>query len=556
MKKTALTLLLAAASAGLDAQTISDALRYSESNYEGTARTLAMGNAFTALGGDLGAVTINPAGSAVAGYSQITITPALNISVNTAGGTLLPDRNTPSYFGNRLRNSNTRFNIPNFGVALNVDTHRTKGIKNINLGFIVNTTNRFQEDLMTSGENSSTSFMGSEAFYANGYDFNELLQEDAYDYYNAPWRTILAAQSGMISNLTDYPDEYVGASEVITDSGISIGGPLDQSYQRQTLGFKYDYVFNLGINISDYVYVGANLGITSFNYDSATRFTEAAVEPADFENNFHIDDGTETGQDVTTFFNDMIYDYRLSANGAGVYGKFGIIVTPFGGLRLGAAVQTPTGMTITENWSESASTTFTDSRFNMSGETPVGEYTYRLISPFRANFGAAWTFGKFGLVSVDYEMCDYSTMKFREIGMQSGEFDAQNGDIGRFMGTSHMLRAGIEIKPVESFAIRAGYGMTTSPQKTEDEFGNLVYVNRIGKNTTTHKGSFGIGYSSKGSFFADAACSFTRYCDEYILPYDDYIFNDDGTIPADALVPEIRNVRTLWNVMITLGFRF
>ncbi len=558
MKKTALILLLTAAAFSMKAQTIDDALRFSESNYEGTARTLAMGNAFTALGGDLGAVTINPAGSAVARYSQLTITPALNIAVNTAGGTILPGENSPYSFANRLTNSTTRFNIPNFGVALNFDTHRTKGIKNINVGFIVNTTNRFQENLMTSGENNATSFMGAEAYYAYGYDFNELLQSDAYDYYNAPWRTILAAQSGMISNLTDAPEEFVGASEVIDDSGIHIGGPLHQSYQRQTTGFKYDYVFNLGFNISDYVYIGANLGITSFNYDSATRFTEAAVDPSMFPNDFTItsDDPDVGDEAVTTYFNDMLYDYRYTANGAGVYGKFGIIVTPLAGLRLGAAVQTPVSTTINETWSESASTTFTDSEFNMSAETPVGEYSYRLISPLRANFGVAYTFGKYGLVSVDYEMCDYSTMKFKETGMQSGEFDAQNSDIKDFMGTSHMLRAGIEIKPVESFAIRAGYGLTTSPKKDMDEYGNIVYVSKLADKTMTNKWSFGLGYSSKGSFYADAACSFTRYGNEYIIPYDDYIFNDDGTVPVEAWTPEIQNIRSLWNVMLTLGFRF
>ena len=66
MKKTAITLLLIVAGGGVgaNAQTMYDALRFSENNYEGTARTIAMGNAFTALGGDPGAVTINPAGSA------------------------------------------------------------------------------------------------------------------------------------------------------------------------------------------------------------------------------------------------------------------------------------------------------------------------------------------------------------------------------------------------------------------------------------------------------------------------------------------------------------
>jgi len=83
MKKIALVSLLAFAAAGAGAQTIGDALQFSEYNYYGTARTIAMGNAFTALGGDLGSIGINPAGSAVARYSQFTITP--NVSIVSTG---------------------------------------------------------------------------------------------------------------------------------------------------------------------------------------------------------------------------------------------------------------------------------------------------------------------------------------------------------------------------------------------------------------------------------------------------------------------------------------
>ena len=63
MKKTAITLLLIGMAVCAEAQTMYDALRFSENNYEGTARTMAMGNAFTALGGDLGSISINPAGN-------------------------------------------------------------------------------------------------------------------------------------------------------------------------------------------------------------------------------------------------------------------------------------------------------------------------------------------------------------------------------------------------------------------------------------------------------------------------------------------------------------
>lgn len=569
MKKTILIFSLAFVAVCAGAQTMDDALRFSENNYEGSARTMAMGNAFTALGGDLGAVTINPAGSAVAKYSQITISPSLNISVNTAGGTPVPGETSPNAFGNSLTNSLTRFSIPNYGVSMNFDLHRTRGLKNVSIGFVANSTGRFQEGLMTSGRNNSTSIMGALAAGATGFDASALSSPDAY-YNNIKWAYITAYQSGMISELTDYPTQFIAASEKIetiddgngnTHLNIYPAGALDQSYQRQTRGYKNDYVFNIGFNISDYVYIGANLGITALNYSSASRYAESAVDPDLFGIEYHIDDGTETGQDITTYFHDMQYDDEYTATGTGIYGKFGVIVTPGGGFRIGAAVQTPVSTTITENWSESGSTTYSDSQFNMSSESPVGEYRYRLISPFRANFGLAYTLGNFGLISVDYELCDYSTMKFKELGMQSGEFDTQNSEIADFMGTSHMLRAGIEIKPIPQFAIRAGYGLTTSPRKGVNAYGDSVYIGEVYKNTMTHKGSFGLGYSSDGSFFADIACSYTKYPYEYIYPYS---IAYDGVTDAvsfegdysDVLAPEIQNKRGLWNVMLTLGFRF
>ena len=54
------------------AQNSSDVLRYGSENLQGTARFQGMGGAFGALGGDLSALNINPAGSAVFNNSLIT----------------------------------------------------------------------------------------------------------------------------------------------------------------------------------------------------------------------------------------------------------------------------------------------------------------------------------------------------------------------------------------------------------------------------------------------------------------------------------------------------
>ncbi len=84
MKKILISLAAVVTVTALQAQTAYDALLYSKQNYQGTARSVAMGNAFTALGGDLGALGINPAASALYKHSELVFTPAFNIiSSNT-----------------------------------------------------------------------------------------------------------------------------------------------------------------------------------------------------------------------------------------------------------------------------------------------------------------------------------------------------------------------------------------------------------------------------------------------------------------------------------------
>ena len=264
------------------AQSAYDGLLFSENNYEGTARSVAMGNAFTALGGDLGSVTINPAGSAVAGYSQISFTPALTFSASTAQGVSPFSDGTLPYFERAMKSSMTRFALPNVGMTFNWNTNRTSGLKNLTFGFVVNKTGSWDDDIYANGVNSTTSYMGALAWETDGINVADLEGSSAYDY--APWKSVVGYQSGMISTFGGNTDRYVGASELVFDNGdIVLGGALDQTYGRRVVGSKYDYVFNFGGNVSDFVYFGVNLGITSLNYGYDEYFKEEAIDPADFE---------------------------------------------------------------------------------------------------------------------------------------------------------------------------------------------------------------------------------------------------------------------------------
>jgi uncharacterized membrane protein len=443
------------------------------------------------------------------------------------------------YFEKQFKNTATHFAIPNLGMTFNWETGRSSGLKNVSFGFIMNRVNSWNEDLYAAGPNHTTSFMGAMAVEATeaGLLGSNLNMNNAYDY--DPWKYVVGYQSGMISTFGGYDDQFVGASEVIFgnmgNTEISLGGPLDQSYGRRVRGSKNDYLINLGFNISDFIYLGANLGITSMYYSYDEYFKEKAIDPSDFE--IALDNGQ------TMYFDSMKYKYSYSTSTSGVYGKFGFIITPGFGLRIGAAIQTPTASTINENWQYKGETTYTDNGFNAAAESPEGEDHYKFREPWRANFGLAYTLGKLAVFSVDYELCNYSTMKFKRNGFDDGReyFIDLNDEIKGTFGTSSMLRAGIEIKPLDVLAVRAGYGVTTAPE-------TLIEV------PAAQNVSLGVGYVSKKSFFADIACRYSFATDEYIMPYSDYMYDAAGNITDFA--PEILNRKDNWKVLLTLGWRF
>ncbi len=530
------------------AQTAFDAYRLSENDYDGTARTMAMGNAFTALGGDLGSIGINPAGSAVAGYSQITVTPGVTFAATTSQGILPFQGSTQTYFENKMKSSITNFCLPNVGVTVNFNTSRTSGLKNFTFGFVMNQTADYTEDVYAKGTNSNTSFMGALAYNTQmsevGLTGSYLGSDNAFDYYE-DWMSAIGFQSGMISTLGGTDNEFIGASEVMDGENIQLGGPIKQAYGRKVKGSKSDYIINFGANISDLVYFGANLGITSTEYSYRDYFKEDAIDPADFKITYNIEQEDGTVVQENAWWSGMKYGSTYSASGIGYYGKFGVIVTPGSGLRIGAAIQTPTINVITEEFQDEGETTYTDGNFDAYAKSPDGGFRYQMVSPLRANFGLAYTIGKIGLVSADYELCNYGSMKYKPTSSDYGEdyFDGTNEVIDQNFRIQHLLRLGAEFKPVTGLSIRTGYGLMTSAE---------AKVSAL----RTQNVALGLGYSTKKSFFIDLAAKRAFPAKEYYMPYSDYIFNENGEVVENGFVPEIEIQKSLWKVILTLGWRF
>lgn len=544
MKQAAIIVFTLMISLTAGAQTLQDAINFSEYNYEGTARTIAMGNAFTAIGGDLGSININPAGSAVAPYSQVTITPAVYISTNDAVG--LSFDNRPNGFQYSNRRTKTTGGVPNLGFTVNFNTNNSRGLKNVTVGFIANRSNSYRDAALAAGRNERTSLTGAMAVATNGYNINDLLDKNAWDNSKLPFGAILAAQAGLIENITkDKPNEYVGITEhlrldsqgrpILDSNGKYIIDqvPVDQIYSRLINGNRTDYVFNVGFNIANIFYIGANLGVISLDYDFEETLIERAEDPMLFQSGFK----------------QLKHTNVYNTSGSGVYGKFGVLITPFSGFRIGAAIQTPTAFRLHDHYFTEASSEFLDWSKDASAGTPDGEYRYKLTSPLRVNVGVAYVLGKTALISADYEYSNYQHMRLAGHYVTDGSvFEGLNNEINDLAGVQHNFRAGLEVKPVQGFALRAGYGFSTSPEK-HFEGENITADSRAvysGTESWSHRYSFGLGYDEGGYFFGDIGCS-ARQNTDYIMPYADY-----AAVPS----PTIKNKRWLWTVALTIGIRF
>lgn len=530
-----------------------DAYLFSQNEYGGTARSAAMGNAVTALGGDPGTIGINPAGSSVSSYSQFMFTSGLSIDKTWSEGTIAEGDVSAVGYGNLVENTYARFKVPNAGFIFNFDTGRRHGLKRTSVGFVMNSTGDYTGRMVATGINSNNSFGAFLASYADGFATNVMANE-AWDYVGdlsrmPPWIAMTAYRSGMISGVTGADGAYIALTEVLDDDGnFRMAAPVFQKYGRKTTGYKNDWVMNFSANWDDKFFLGANLGITALRYDML-EFWEEAPDPSAPEEFpvINYSDGTSTR------FKSMLMKRNFVLDGSGIYAKAGFIWVPVQGVRIGGAIQTPTIMDITERYGYSGETNL-EGKTRGSVNSAEDYWGYDMVFPFRYNFGAALTLGNFAIVSADYEGVKYSQSRFRVStddefdGYDPGTFDNQNQDIRDLLGVSHSLRLGAELKPMPGIAIRTGYNYITSGIKDGSEDAKQIV-------------SFGLGYSSTGSFYADCSLRFRFLPDEYIIPYYYYYAPDPAQFYNKAkdesvLTPEIRLQSTVTEATVTVGWRF
>lgn len=503
MKKILLPIFLAFASVSV-AQNLTDALRYSIEDQKGTARFRSMGGAFGAIGGDFSAININPAGGAVFSSSEVGF---------SFGDQL--QKSDVTFFGNLkkdLKEADFAFN--QFGVVFNLPTSNEKGWRKVNLAFNYEQMRNFDnQSIKFSGLNNDTNlgdYFLSFASYNGGIQQQDLMLTNyenkiaigsfdlSYLYgeelrkAKAPnifRKALLGYTVGLINpksgirelneNMTD---EQANAVLQEKEYYNNVAMPTLQQYEIETSGGVQKYNFNISSQYDD-VYIGLNLNTHIVDYNQRRTLLETYRGATDIKSAFYREDLHTTGQGFSL--------------------QLGAIVKVTQELRLGASYASPTWYTLHDETEEYLSVeSVTEGTFFANPRTTVVYEEYKFRSPSAWTASAAYVFGKWGLIDIDYTYKGYANTYFR-----SSLHKVENDIITEQLQDTNALRVGGELR-YKGASMRAGYRWEQSPYRKKY---NTAMGNRSGF-------AFGLGYAFSGirlDFAYDISNQNTAY-----VPYE------------------------------------
>jgi hypothetical protein len=483
------------------AQYSQDAVLFSTSQPGSTSRIKAIGNAQTAIGGDLSSISGNPAGIGFFTHSEAAFTGEYNSSSIKA-----------SYFGNT---SNASTSNPNLNGASAVfysrlnssrGSDKTQGWLSLNFGVSFNRTNDFYQNVNYGGNNAASSIANYYANLANqfGIDNGHTLQDWAYDH-------------ALIDQYYIDPADHAKGSTYKSN----VKPNVVQNNGSQRAGGQNEFSLSMGANYSNQLYLGVGIGITNLRYELTNTFAETGTAS--------VLDPASLPAVVTTNVNyASAYSQNQSTTGDGFNARIGFIYKPTDAFRIGATFTTPTYYTVQDDYSESLVTQYKSG--TVPNPAPSGPqdypFTYNFHTPLKVSGGMAVFFDKYGFISGDLEYVDYSSIKVND----TNGYDATNDNHElktQYRSTAN-ARIGGELR-LDQLFFRGGYSVQGSPQKT------------YGGDTKTASAGLGVRLEK---FYVDA--TYTNVTNtQSVFPY-----------LLTTSSPQADLNKTINNVYLTVGFKF
>ena len=492
-KRILIAALLSSAALGGYAQNDADVQRYTANYFGGTARFQSMGGAFGALGGDMSSIHLNPAAVGVYRFGTISFTPALEFNSIDAETDFTS-----------IEDSKTKMVVNNVGFVL-ANEIRHPQWRSINFSVSYNRINTFNDITRLEGRHAANDGLaGDFLFEAQGRRLGELsdfgagLAWDAFVIDNANYTNIGTPNEEAIDD-GEYVLVFDPEQEIRTVQTAERDGRLSET--ALTLGANYD----------DRLYIGFGLGFQDVTYQyEITTVEETVAEP---------------NTDLVRYtFNEI-----LESDGLGVNAKLGFIYRTKV-LRFGASVRTPTVFSMTDNFTADIRSTLQNPDDQISSESGVGFFEYRIRTPWHFMGSVAAVIGKKAILSGQYERIDFGGGELRNSGGADTDFSFINQTIAQGYSASDIFRFGGEYRLSNNFTARAGYAWFANPITSNEQFTD--------ENLNRQHFNFGLGLR-QATWYLDLA--YSRAVFNEIYPYTDLNLATLGT-RQDSF-------------MLTLGFR-
>ena len=430
------------------AQDISDAVRYSMDEIQGTARFKAMSGAFGALGGDMSSVNINPAGSAIFNNSYASL--SLGI-FNT--------KNDIAYFDGKNSSSNSNIDLNQLGASFIFEnTNVSSNWKKFALSIAYDSSADYDDDWVASGLNPNTSIASYFLTNAQGLPLSDISRLNNETYSEA---------YSDIGSLFGFQNQqaFLGYEGFIIDPNDSTpeddyipnitGGNYTQRYAYASRGYNGKLAFNFATSYKDKFYLGLNLNSHFINYERTTYLTES-------------------NSNVSSTVTNVNFKNNLFTTGSGFSLQLGGIAKLTEEFRVGLSYNTPTWYRISDETSQSLATTRRENGSNVNltiNPNVINIFEeYKLQTPGKITGSLAYVFGKRGLLSFDYSIKDYSSSKFKPTS--DTYFSELNNQISNSLDTSSSFRLGGEYR-FNQLSFRGGYRFEGSPYKDDRFYGDL-----------------------------------------------------------------------------------
>ncbi len=494
MKKLLTSILTICLFSVVMAQGDYEAFRFSQIEYQGSARYLGAGGAFSATGGEFSAINTNPASIGLFKRHEVSFTP-MSLSFSN---------NTSRYFGKSSYTQNAKYTLPECGLVI------SSPIANSNwnywqFGFGYNRIKDYN-NTMRANATATSSIINTILPQANGTAYRSLTGDAALAWSTWLIDTVAGSDNQYYSPFSD--------ASLSHEALVKITGGMDEMS------------FTFGGNYSDKFYVGAAIGIPILKYKESITYSETAT-----------DDST-LAYGVKSFLTNSIQEN----SGAGINLKLGVIYQPVNFLRLGVAFQTPTYFwKIRDSYSRNMISYYTNGN-NSSTWSYDNSYRFSLTTPLKFNVSAAFLIQKRAFISAEYDFINYSMARLYS---DDYDFDTENQNIEEKFGTCHTIKVGAEVNLSSNFMLRAGYNFKSSPYQNF----NSHY------NATAHYGSVGFGVRTRFIFF-DLAYVMKFSKDSYwIYPDENAGF---GNLTSDsALYPGAISTKGLSHrIVATIGCKF